>query len=78
MSRPRRTDDKYWTGTRNFNHLKYEDDLEVYIDTDESIKLFLQKKRKQNDYSNEFNAMGIPDDWKVIVEFLDRELKHYT
>lgn len=29
--RPKRTDDKYWTGTRNFNHIQYESDLEDYI-----------------------------------------------
>lgn len=29
--RPKRTDDKYWTGTRNFYHIKYENDLEDYI-----------------------------------------------
>ena len=29
--RPKRTDDKYWTGTRNFNHTQYESDLEDYI-----------------------------------------------
>ena len=27
----KRTDNKYWTGTRNFNHIKYESDLEDYI-----------------------------------------------
>ena len=29
--RPKRTGDKYWTGTRNFNHIQYESDLEDYI-----------------------------------------------
>ncbi len=29
--RPKRTDDKYWTGTRCFNHIQYESDLEDYI-----------------------------------------------
>ena len=29
--RPRRIDDKYWTGTRNFDHIQYESDLEDYI-----------------------------------------------
>lgn len=29
--RPKRTDDKYWIGTRDFNHLRYERDLEDYI-----------------------------------------------
>lgn len=29
--KPKRTDDKYWTGTRNFNHIQYESDLEDYI-----------------------------------------------
>lgn len=31
MKRPRRNDNKYWTGTTGFNHLCYEDDLEDYI-----------------------------------------------
>lgn len=29
--RPTRTVDKYWIGTRNFNHIQYERDLEDYI-----------------------------------------------
>lgn len=29
--RPKRTDDKYWIGIRNFNHIQYESDLEDYI-----------------------------------------------
>lgn len=29
--RPKRSDNKYWTGTRNFNHFQYESDLEDYI-----------------------------------------------
>lgn len=29
--KPKRNDDKYWTGTRNFNHIQYESDLEEYI-----------------------------------------------
>ena len=29
--RPKRTEDKYWTETRNFNHIQYESDLEDYI-----------------------------------------------
>lgn len=31
MRKPKRNDDKYWTGTRNFNHIQYESDLEDYI-----------------------------------------------
>lgn len=29
--RPKRTDDKYWTGTRDFKHIQHERDLEDYI-----------------------------------------------
>jgi hypothetical protein len=29
--RPRRSDEKYWTGTREFDHIAYETDLENYI-----------------------------------------------
>ena len=32
MNRPKRSEYKYWTGTRNFNHIQYETDLEDYID----------------------------------------------
>ena len=28
---PKRTEDKYWKGTRDFDHLQYEEDLEDYI-----------------------------------------------
>lgn len=29
--KPKRSDDKYWVGTRNFNNIQFEDDLESYI-----------------------------------------------
>ena len=29
--RPKRSDSKYWTGTKNFDHIRYESDLEDYI-----------------------------------------------
>lgn len=29
--KPKRSDDKYWIGTGNFNHIQYESDLEDYI-----------------------------------------------
>lgn len=32
MKRPDRNEDKYWAGTRDFNSLVYEQDLENYID----------------------------------------------
>ena len=31
MRKPKRSDDKYWTGTKKFNHIQYESDLEDYI-----------------------------------------------
>ncbi len=31
MRKPERSDEKYWTGTRNFNHIQYESDLEDYV-----------------------------------------------
>lgn len=31
MKKPKRSDDKYWTGTREFDHIQYETDLEDYI-----------------------------------------------
>jgi len=31
MKKPKRSDDKYWTGTRNFDNIQYESDLEDYI-----------------------------------------------
>ena len=38
MNRPKRSDNKYWEGTRNFNHIQYETDLEDYID-EQSIEI---------------------------------------
>ena len=40
MNKPKRTDDKYWTGTRNFDHIQYETDLENYIDYLEAKNVF--------------------------------------
>ena len=31
MIKPIRSDKKYWTGTRDFDHIKYEQDLDKYI-----------------------------------------------
>ena len=31
MEKPSRKEDKYWQGTRNFDHIQYEFDLEDYI-----------------------------------------------
>lgn len=31
MKQPKRSDDKYWTGTREFNGIQYAEDLEKYI-----------------------------------------------
>lgn len=36
--KPKRADDKYWNGTRNFNHIQYENDLEDYV-TDLEIQI---------------------------------------
>lgn len=30
-AKPKRSDDKYWSGTREFDHIQYESDLEDYI-----------------------------------------------
>lgn len=35
MKKPSRTEDKYWQGTRNFDHIQFEQDLEEYIDFSE-------------------------------------------
>lgn len=40
MNKPCRTDDKYWTGTKDFNHIQFETDLEEYIyDSELNIEL---------------------------------------
>jgi len=31
MRQPKRSDDKYWTGTRNFDEIQFISDLEDYI-----------------------------------------------
>ena len=31
MNKPKRSDDKYWTGTRNFDDIQFISDLEDYI-----------------------------------------------
>lgn len=33
MRKLKRSDDKYWTGTRNFNNIQFIGDLEDYIST---------------------------------------------
>lgn len=46
MKKPKRIDDKYWTGTREFNHYAYEEDLENYIQDLES-NFYLSKKSQK-------------------------------
>jgi len=38
MNRPKRSNDKYWQGTRNFDHIQFETDLEEYIDELEKVE----------------------------------------
>lgn len=49
--RPKRTDDKYWTGTRNFTHIQYESDLEDYIIDLENETQQLRKHAVSNRYT---------------------------
>ena len=47
MSKPQRSDSKYWQGTRNFDHITYEQDLEEYIyDLEIEIGKLKEKERK--------------------------------
>ena len=43
--RPKRTNNKYWQGTRNFDHIAYESDLEDYII---HLENEIQQLRKHN------------------------------
>lgn len=59
--RPKRTDDKYWTGTRNFNHIQYESDLEDYI-----IDL-----ENENQQLRKHAVSGRSEQLKAIEELID-------
>ena len=50
ITKPKRSDDKYWTGTRNFNHIQYESDLEDYIIDLESELYELRKTDSTGSY----------------------------
>lgn len=59
--RPKRTDDKYWTGTRNFNHIQYESDLEDYI-------IDLENETQQ---LRKHSVSGRSEQLKAIEELID-------
>jgi len=44
MEKPKRSDSKYWNGTRNFNDMKYDSDLDEYIcELEEKVSNRLEK-----------------------------------
>lgn len=66
MNKPKRSDDKYWTGTRDFDDIQFISDLEDYIfSLEERIEaLTIQRVSQQRellkgDYSQRFI------DWKT-------------
>lgn len=59
--RPKRTDDKYWTGTRGFNHIQYESDLEDYI-----INL---------ENENHPSYLGTVSGWVAVTDALPKALQ---
>jgi len=61
--RPKRSDDKYWTGTSNFNHIQYEMDLEDYIDDMEA---------KDVPPESNITIPTIPNGTKVTIRSGDR------
>lgn len=61
--RPKRTDDKYWTGTRNFNHIQYESDLEDYI-------IDLENKTQQ---LRKHAVVGQSEQLKAFLLWLEKE-----
>lgn len=65
--KPFRSDDKYWTGTRNFDHIQYESDLEDYIEilsrsvVDESLLcevIYLLSVKQPNNCPNWIDGFG--------------------
>jgi hypothetical protein len=65
--RPKRTDDRYWTGTRNFNHIQYESDLEDYI-----IDL-----ENENQQLRKHAVSGRSEQLKAFIEFADFAKQEY-
>ncbi len=48
MNKPCRTDGKYWTGTKDFDHIQFETDLEEYIyDSELNIDFRFKEIEKQ-------------------------------
>jgi hypothetical protein len=82
--RPKRADDKYWIGTRDFNHIQYERDLENYIiDLENEIqqlrKHAVSGRREQlkafADYVQEREWEDWEDGDKDLSEFVDEFLR---
>jgi len=48
LNKPKRSENKYWTGTRNFDEIHYADDLEEYIsELEEKLAIQVKSKVKQ-------------------------------
>ena len=79
MRKPKRSDDKYWEGTRNFNHIQFESDLEDYIIYLESevehlhiadVSISLERAKKYARHQHFLGTQG-----KELVEFDDWKAK---
>ena len=83
--RPKRTDDKYWTGTRDFNHIQYESDLEDYIIVLENetqklrigavMHLLYQELSKEYKVPVERIMLAITDDAKFFQAYSTNEME---
>lgn len=65
MDKPKRSDDKYWTGTRDFDQFDYEDDLDEYICEIESNQYVLTKELttlKQDNQAKNIHIQGLLTD----------------
>jgi hypothetical protein len=69
MNKPKRTDDKYWTGTRNFDHLQFEGDLEEYIET-----LFTSKDMENFAAKCLILGHGGKDTKALLQEFIKKDM----
>ena len=79
MTKPKRNNDKYWTGTNKFDEIEYADDLEEYISELEvklSGQLEPQVKPASTDIEKQESMVTILSQFLDEIEQDDRIIKY--
>ena len=88
MEKPKRSNEKYWTGTNQFDEIQYANDLEEYITELEvkkadfpvselmiKINEIIKKYPAQGNYAED-GRYTYPDRWNALLKYIkEKELR---